>query len=353
MSGLLKSTLMLLGAACVLLLAGGFPLMGAPGVYQGGAALLVSAAVGVVSLWGAWRLSRGARVRLACGVVCLLLAAAGVAIALSFGKMAVSMATETSGGWLWFGVLAVSCTALIGVLLSVIFGLLGGVKIMTRRLWLAGLHLCVPLLLLGAYIDFVWGESEQLSLPVGQEKVVPPVGSHVGFRLKVEQFDVLRYDSAESYMLMRHEQGRWVPIGSPSRQGDEIVLGEERWPVSSLRRDMSAQPFLMIPGFPPRVLVQQEAPVKEFRARCRLTVPRHGGDEVSEALLRVNEPIFCEGRWLYLMNYVPGREGVVVQVQLRRAPGRECALLGMLGIIVCSVGWCFCPPSEDRKEAQA
>ena len=78
MTALLKGGIMALGAACVLLLAGAFPLMGAPEVYRSGAMLLLGGLTVLLSLWGGWRLAAGARGRLVFGLVCLFFTIAGL-----------------------------------------------------------------------------------------------------------------------------------------------------------------------------------------------------------------------------------------------------------------------------------
>ena len=160
--------------------------------------------------------------------------------------------------------------------------------------------------------------------------------------LRVEDFQVERYEGAESYSLLRHEGGRWLPVGTPERRGDVVTLGGESWPVSSLRRvAQMPQPFLLLPGEPPRLLVQHEAPVKDYRARCRWVIHRAGeADEERVESLRVNEPVACAGRLFYLMSYRPlGHGGVEVELLVRRAPGRFLMLLGLVGAVLCTACW--------------
>lgn len=347
----MKVTLMLLGAVGVLLFAGGFPPVGAPGVYHGGAMLLAGAAAGLLCFWGAWRLAAGQRVRLVAGLVCLFLAGAGVVGLWRFGGEAWRLAGM--GGAMWFGAVGLGCMALIGLFFGAIFGFLAR-RIMTGALWLAALHVCVGVALVGAWVDLLGSESAVVKLEPGgaaakaSEREVAGDGARV--TLRVEDFQVERYEGAESYSLLRHEGGRWLPVGTPERRGDVVTLGGESWPVSSLRRvAQMPQPFLLLPGEPPRLLVQHEAPVKDYRARCRWVIHRAGeADEERVESLRVNEPVACAGRLFYLMSYRPlGHGGVEVELLVRRAPGRFLMLLGLVGAVLCTACW-----SLGRREPQ-
>lgn len=339
MNSFLKATLMLLGAGCVLLLAGAFPLAGAPGVYHGGLMAALGVAVAALSTWGAWRLARGSMLRLLGGCICAALAGAGGAGCVVFGAECFSYARL--GGAMWFGVVAMGCYALVGLLFLGIFTFLA-LRLMTRRLWLAALHLSLVLLLAGAYADAVGGAAYPCSCIVGAAPVSPrtaPPG--FPFRLQVLHFEVERYAAAESYTLLEHRQGRWVPLATPRRSGDALVLGDERWPVSSLvRAPGMPQPFRLLPGAPPRLLLAQPGPVREFRATCRL-IPQQGA--AREEQLRVNAPISCEGWRVYLMHYSEHGGRTVVELLLRRSPGRLPALAGMVALILCSIGWSFTP----------
>lgn len=345
MSQLLKITLMLLGAVVVLLFAGGFPPHGVPGIYHGGAMLLAGAATCVLCLWGAWRLAVGNRLRMVLGVLCAAWAGVGAIGVWQFGAETCRLAGI--GGAMWFGAVGVGCLALIGGLFVVIFGFLAW-RVMLRKLWLAALHLCTALALLGAGADWWGGESEILQLQVGasHEKKLP-LGDH-GAQLSVcvTDFNLTRYDGDESYGLLRHEDGHWALVGAPERRGDMIVWGEESWPVISLVRVAGMpQPFRLLPGKPPRLLMQYEAPVKDYRATCRFSVLREGkSGEVQEEVLRVNHPAVCEGRLFYLMSYRPlGHGGMQVDLLVRRAPGRFLVLLGLIGVVLSTACWCFCP----------
>lgn len=350
MSKLLKATLLLLGAGCVLLLAGGLPWGGVPGVYRGGLMIILGLVALAFCLWGAWRLARGHIARLLCGELCLFLACAGVVAVWRFGCSAASFPGEVDVDMAVtaaiFGRVGLVCHALVGLLFAGIFGFLT-LRLMTRRLWLAALHVWLAMLLLGANVDFCSELTLKMSAPVDASgEAYCAHGSDTEMmRIAVVGFDVLRYEDAATYSLLRHENGAWQPIGAPERQGNELVLGEERWPMDSLRSAPGIlQRFALLKGEPPRMLLENPAPVKEYRATCRITLQKAEGDEVREEVLRVNDPIYCEGYWIYLMNYTqPARfdEPVVVDLEVRRAPGRWLALFAMLGIIMCSFGWAF------------
>ena len=331
---------MVLGAVGVLLLAGGFPPSGVPGVYRGGAMLLAGLAVVALCLWGAWRLAAAQRARLLVGLVCAALAGTGVTGLCCFGAETCRLAAM--GGAMWFGAVGVGCMAAIGALFAVIFGFLAW-RVMHRRLWLAALHLSVALVLLGAGADALYCREQALSLPVGGAGVALPLSKGGSITPAVTAFDVVRYEDGDSYTLLRHEQGSWVQLGSPVRRGDAIVYEGESWPLADLR-SVEGMPrhFLVIPGQPLRLLLKNEAPVKEFRAACRVTIrPAEGKpDEVQDFTLRVNAPVTCHGWQLYLMSYRPMRDGSThVELLARRAPGRFCALLGFLGIILSTICW--------------
>ena len=364
MSGLLKAALMALGAGGVLLLAGAFPVDGVPAVYRSGLVRVLGLVLGLLCLCGAWRLSSGARVRLLCGAVCAFLACAGVAAVWCFGEMSLVFtgrnAAEPAGAGAYFGVLGFVCMGLVGLLFAAIFGFLT-LRLLSKRLWLAGLHGWLALLLAGAFVDFRAEVAAPLRLAVGAAGVeLPPVGSQAGLTLRVKDFKTLRYEGAAGYALLRHEGGRWVPAEAvPELRGDEVVLGAERWPLAALQKEpQSGQRYLMLPGNPARLLLEQPTPVREFSALCSLRLHRPGGDELREATLRVNEPLSCEGYRIYLMSYTPGASAAaptVVDLLVRTAPGRRLALVAMLGVILCTVGWSFAPaaPRLSPPDSQA
>ena len=362
MNRLLKTTLMVMGAGGVLLLAGAFPLAGAPGVYQSGLMVLLGQVVMLLCLWGAWRIARGHKGRLLCGMLCMFFACAGIVAAWKCTLLAIEFpGKEVEGGVaaLWFGRMGLICYVLVGALFAVIFGFLT-LRLMNRRLWLAALHAWVVVMLVGVDIDFVAAGVNQvikIELPPSRDG-----STYIGFgetgegktyiRIAMLDFDI-RHHEAASCTLLRHANGRWVPIGEPKRQGADYVYGEERWPADSLRStEGMPRRFLLLPGEPPRMLLEGPTAVKEYRATCRITLIRQEGDEVRDEVLRVNHPISIEGYTLYLMSYkLPTHKDdpIIVEMELRRAPGRKAVLLAMLGIILCAFGWAFSPQKEEPQ----
>ena len=347
MSKLLKATLFLLGAYGLLLLAGGFPLAGAPEVYKSGLMLLLAGGIAFVSLWGAWRLSSGMRRRFAVGLGFLFLTCVGVVAAWKFGGMSLVWARQ--GGPMWFGAVAMACMALVGLLFCAIYGFFT-LRLLTRRLWLAAVHACALLVLGGAWADYVGGEQAQYHCLVGKEAAVPQWNGKLSqqppFSIRVTQFDVLYYGEP-SYSLFSFENGQPVLLGTPELRGDTLVLGEESWALASAQH-VPGMPYLVLPGKPARLLLSHDRPVKEYRAECLLTLGTGEHAEERRETLRVNEPISCEGWMIYLMNYSPQADGAKVVLMLRRAPGRIPALLGMVALILCTAGWCF-SPNELKK----
>ena len=355
MSSGLKATLMVLGAACVLLLAGGFPLMGAPTVYRGGAMLLLGLVGTLLSLWGAWCLAAGQRVRLVFGLLCVFFASVGVLMIWNYTALGIKFAA--SGGAMWMGALAMFCTALSGAVFLVVFGYLT-LRVMTRRLWLAGVHVALALLAIGSYVDFMY----ELRVPLvvaanGSQRVdavVTASGERIplGFSFQVDAFEVKYYDT-QTYTLYTMEQGRPMRPVEVRREEERLVAGEESWPVSALRTAPGMKdPYLLIPGNPPRVLVQNPPAVREYCADCVVHTDHRGRPETRREQLRVNEPISCKGWIISLESYDTAGGVTHVQLRARRAPGRIMALSGMVGVILCSAFWCW-SRKADREESAA
>ncbi len=343
MSRLLSLSVMALGACCVLLLAGGFPLMGAEGVYSGGASMLLSLLVALLCLGGLWRLTAGARLRFLGGALCSFFSVAGLVAVGMFGRLAFSYARQ--GGPLWFGAVGMLCMGLVGLLFVLIFGFLA-FRLMTRRLWLAGVHGSVVLVLAGAWMDGVGEQRAVLMIPADGTTEVSSVRTEkgemvpLGFSLRMEDFQVSYYDT-EQYTLYAYGEN-WAALGHPRREGERLHWGKESWAVDSLRNAPGVpQPFLVLPGDPPRLLMRDAPTVKDYRGECLLKTQHRGRAEERHETLRVNEPLSCEGWRLYLMNCRPSGAQMLVELQARRAPGRRLALTGMVGIILCTACWCW------------
>lgn len=343
---------MALGAGCVLLLAGGFPLLGAPDVYRGGAMLCLGILTLLVSLFGAYSIARGQAIRMTLGMIFLFFAVIGVIMAWRF--IAQGIEFIQTGGIMWMGAIAMFCTAVSGFIFLAVFGYLVK-RLMTRRLWLAGLHLSVAVLTLGAYIDYVGEEKTELIIPADGQTVVDSVTLKNGekraldFSLRIDQFDVSYYDNA-TYAIYAMDKGRASKPQQVRREGDMLVAGDEKWPVSSLRTAPGMQqPFLLLEGEPMRVLLQHAPAVREYHASCFIKTTHRGRPEQRKASLRVNEPLDCKGWLITLMDYRQSQGKTYVRMQARKAPGRIAALSGMVGVMICSVFWCWWKKEEEEQ----
>ena len=352
MTRLLKAGVMVLGAAAVLLLAGGFPLIGAPMVYKSGAMLLLGMVAALLSLWGAFSLARGRWVQLLFGMLFLFFAVAGVCVCWQFAGQGIKFAVQ--GGPMWMGAIGMFCTALTGLVFTAVFGYLTTRVMNLRHLWLAGLHLCLALLAIGAYIDFMYEERTTLLLPADGSVTATSVRTATGeilplnFSLRVDSFSVSRYDN-ETYTMHTLNAAHPVKPQTVEKQGDKLILGEESWNVADLKQGPGAEsPYLLLPGKPDRVIVQNPPAVRDYCATCRIETDHRGRAEVRQEELRVNEPISCKGWIISLMNYRQmGTRHTMVQMQARRAPGRFASLVGMVGIIICTACWCWWKEKEE------
>ncbi len=354
MRALLKFTLMLLGAGCTLLFAGGFPLFGAPALYHGGAMLLLGLLVAVASLWGGLRLAKGQVARLVFGLFCSFMAGIGLVTVLRYGGKALDYAAI--GGVMWFGAIGMSCIGLVGVIFTSVFGFFAK-KLMQPRLWLAGAHVAGFFVLAGAYVDFVCElrSMERLRADGVQELTFSSASASMNlpFRLRVDDFAIEYYKDNKTYSLMRfdHASARWQRLGGMEQQGQELVFGEERWPLSQLKSAPGMpRPFLVAGG--QRVILQDAPAVKEYRAKCHVMTKHRGRDEARDEILRVNAPIEVKGWQVTLMSHERAADGTpVVVLQLRRAPGRFWTLAGMCGLILCIACWCW--SSKERNSCHA
>lgn len=343
-------TLMLIGAACVLLLAGGFPLMGAPAVYHSGAMWLLGLLAALVSAVAGWRIAAGERLRLLGGLISVFFACSGLAVVWQFGNQAIEMAQL--GGAMWFGAVGMGCTGIVGLLFTGLFGFLAK-RAMHSRLWLAGAHWALVLIAVGAYLDACGELRITHSTTAGAAEKISalrtPDGSTIplDFTLTVEQFELTRYDS-RSYTLHRFAEGRWQTVCAlPESDGRLSLPHGESIPVASLRTAPGMpQPFLLLPGDPAQLIMQDLPPVREYKARCKVDTLYRGRPETRRVTLRVNNPLSCKGWVVYLMNYRETAAGTQVELLMRRAPGRLLALAGMVGLILCCAFWCWGRPAS-------
>lgn len=364
MSGWLKATLMTIGAACVLLVAGASPVLGAPAVLRGGLMQLLGIMAGLLALWGGWRLAAGLRVQFVFGLVCTFFTVSGLIAAWMYGCQTVENAML--GGAMWFGAFATACTAVVGLLFAAIFGyFVRGV--MRQRLWLAAAHWGCFFIVLGAFWDYCSERTAIVEIVAGSGEKLTEVKTATGevlpleFALQVNDFAVTYYDEPAAPTVEQHHRlivregerflpfiwmnGRWVslPEGHLKHEGDELVLGTRRYPVSALEKhENSAYPYLLI-SEPLPAGVQGQGAVKEYRAACTVYTDHRGRPETRHEQLRVNEPIACKDWHIYLLSYHYNHANNTVSVvlQARNAPGRWFALVGMVCVMLSTACWCW------------
>jgi hypothetical protein len=212
----------------------------------------------------------------------------------------------------------------------------------------------VALLGIGAFIDAAYEVRIPVALPADARTELSELRAEdgttypLGFRLRVDAFDIRYYDDA-TYSLYSFVDGRPGPMQQVERRGDTLHLGEECWPVSSLTRAPGMpHPFLMIPGSPARVLVQNPATVRDYCAKIVAFTDHRGRPETHKAELRVNSPFACKDWRFSLSSYNLEAGKPRVLLQARRAPGRFTALCGMVGIIICTAVWCWWRKEEPQ-----
>ncbi len=346
---------MLLGAAGLLLSVGGFPLVGKPQVYHSGPMVGLGVATALLALWGGWRLAAGQRVRFVCGLVSCFFACAGIMALWMYGGKALQYAGM--GGIMWFGALGMACTAMVGVLFSCIFGYFV-YRLMSRRLWLAGVHWSMALLALGVYLDYCGEVRAAAQLPSNGRvtvcEVMTPAGEklQLPFSLRVDSFTASYYGE-DSYSLYQREGSGWELLGHPTVTVDCLTFGGEMWALEDLQNMPGIpQPCLLLPARgeqPERLLIRNARTVKDYAAACHIETTHRGRPEVLEDVVRVNEPLHCKGWLIYLNSYSPMSSSTLVTLQLRKAPGRFPALAGMVGVILCTACWCWWRREEESE----
>ncbi len=352
----LKASLMAMGGGVVLLFGGGFPLLGAPDIYRGGAMLLLAPVLAGLSLWGMLRLCRGEGFRFALGTLFTFLALIGLTMVLQYGAQSAKFAA--TGGPMWFAAIGTACTAGAGLIFIGVFGYLA-YRLMTQRLWLAAAHLSVVLVLVGGLVDYGW-ETRLMQLQPADGQTVLKSVTHGGetlqlpFHLRVDDFSIVRYEGCERYALYAfdHAAKRWQKQKELQREGEELVSGAERWPLAALSTapGMPAPYLLAGQG---RVILKEEQPVKEYRAQCQVTTWHKGREETRREQLRVNEPIIAKGWQISLMSHSTDAAGrPLVHLQLREAPGRFWALCGMVGIMLCTACWSWLPDYRQKEKKE-
>lgn len=344
---------MVIGAACVLLLAGGFPLMGAPEVYRSGATMLLGLLAALLCAVAGWRITKGERLRLLGGLICTFFACAGLAAAWQFGNQAVQIAQL--GGAMWFGAIGMACTGMVGLIFTGLFSFLAK-RAMHYRLWLAGAHWALVLIALGAYLDFCGELRIPVSMAANPTEKLSQVQTNdgtaipLGFDLSIHQFELTRYDT-HSYSLHLFVDGKWRTENTLAAQDGLLTLPNgDSIKITDLRTAPGMpHPFLLLPGEPARLIMQDMPPVREYKVHCQVDTLYRGRQETRQTTIKVNEPLSCKGWVVYLMNYRDTPTGTRVELLLRRAPGRLPALAGMVGLILCTAFWCWSRPAQQQS----
>lgn len=349
-----KLSIMLMGAALLLLLAGALPLGGVPSVYRGGLMAALGAALSVASLYAAFRLSGRAWWRLLLALVMGFLFVGGVAAVWMYGAQALRFAA--GGEWRWLGGLGFLCTAFFGAGMAAVGGF-GVWRLMNKHLWLAAVHLSLVAMGLGVMADRAGEVKGLMAMPSAQNKGRPTMHAQFedagkavypfGFAVGVKNFDVTYYEG-NTYGLYAYEGRAWKRLASAEAKDGTIafpggveVASNDVKPLPGMPRPM----FVLGGG---KVVVKEQPPVKSYEALCRV----EDGEKTAEFTVRVNEPLFY-GDWMfYLSSYREGQGGhPVVLMTARRSPGRIWMLGGIAGLLVATAFWCWMP--GDGKEVAA
>lgn len=313
---------------------------------------LLGGVVALLCAVGAWRLSRGERLRFLFGIFFTFLSAAGAVGVCRFGSQGVDYASV--GGPMWFGAAGMFCLAAVGCLFAGIFGFFAW-RLQTKRLCLAALHLCGLLILGGVCLDAVGEVSVPLHMVAGGRETVYEVKGRngtvlpLGFGLTLEDFS-LSYYGEPSYTLYHRPDGlQWIVAGKPVREGGRLVLGKRSWPLADLRRSPDMPSPYLLAGTPeaPELVVEDVRTVRDYCASCRVDSLYRGRKESRKVDIRVNDPLSFKGVVIHLSSYRPMGGKTLVEFRVRRAPGRLLALGGMAGLIIFTAAWCW-----KRKEKE-
>lgn len=345
----LKATLMVIGAAGVLLFAGACPRLGAEAVYRSGAMLAVGTLAGLLALYGSWKLAAGYRANLIVGAVSLFFLSAGLGIIYNYSAKAWEFLT----GGQWVGAVGMLCFALMGLIFMLVFGYLA-YKSLRGRIWAATAHLAFFFIMLGGMIDFFCEERGVLQMTAGGPAVreVTTEGRStlpLDFELQLLSTDIQR-TGEPTYTLYTYQNNRWVAPVPLAVEGNTLRLGEETW-----NRELpGGQAHLLLPGSPMRLIVRTPAPVSFYDAECRLTQSYRGTPTTETRHIRVNTPLECKGWQISLLDMQETPAGGAAVMQARRAPGRGIVLAGLVGLIISTCGMCWQrKPSDKGKEAAA
>ena len=352
---------MVIGAVLVLLVAGASPVLGTPDVYHSGLMMLLGIATALICIWGGLRIASGKCAQFIFGSVCTYFVISGVIIAWTYGGRVIEYAGY--GGAMWFGAIGMACTMIIGVLFAAIFGFFV-LKLMSQRLWLAGLHWSCAFIVIGSMIDFCHEKNAYIVTTVGSGEKITSVTTGAGetlsldFTIQVTDFAVDYYDETSpgkrSILITEkngqynmycwlNEQWRELPNRHFTVKDNHLCIADLKFDLTHLKQLPNMEGRMMLISEPYPCGLAENGNVKEYRAYCTVDTDHRGRPETRKEVLRVNYPITCKDWQIYLLNYNydPIFNQVTLTLQARNAPGRWFALVGMVGVIVCTACWCW------------
>ncbi len=352
MTTLLKISQMLLGGCALLLFAGALPRAGVPAIYHGGAMLLLGLIAALLCLWGGIRLIRRSHAPFALGALFALLSAASAYTAYLTAAQVLTLTQAESISWLPFiGYLDLCLVAIVGLIYC---GLQAWRRLVSHH-WLALAHLSFLPLALGVYLDYCFEMTARVPViasdasPIDSIKLSTEKTISLGFELTLSDFQIKHYDDAP-FVLYEQVEGQWNPLGKVTVQGDELVYGEERWQKNKLEYPAATdnKAIMLIAGEPARVILQQDATVKEYSAQYHIQSTKE--DSSLSGTLSVNKPIEYRGWQFSLMNYhhMASQDQTIIQLEARHAPGRFWARAGMIALIVSLAAWCWLPTPRTK-----
>lgn len=218
-----------------------------------------------------------------------------------------------------------------------------------RRLPFCLAHLGVACILAGAGVGAGWGTHGHLALPVGNWHATDrlPVsegdaGVPLGFRLSVNDFRVDHYDP--TYLLYRPKTSEPRSADdyefhaelSPTGEGTLRVGGFGEVPRQDLWDAASSNWIEQVRLANGWVLQRGRQTPREFEAVLGIDL----AGVVSTRILRVNHPQTVNGWRIYLMSYNTKPQSVV-QLYLRRDPGRWSVLAGIWAVIAGVAAMCW------------
>lgn len=345
---MIKVSLAVTAAALMILIAGAWPMCGAPEVYRSGFLLLLGGVIGILSFCAGAALTGKQWWRLLLAALLAFIATGCLCGAWMYTVAGIEFAA--GGEWRWLGSLGrwIMATAMLGMV-GVSF--VGVFRLMTHRLWLAAVHFSLVAMGIGCFADYCGEVKGPLVLSMPQEGEVPMMQKSVydgnrlhpfGFSLGLKQFTVLRYEDAVTCRLCVYKNGRWLVQTELTPQNGILKTDGISVPLSELK---------MLPGMPHamyvledgRVIVKNDAPVKSYEAVC--VIENEGKRE--EYRLRVNEPISYNGWLFYLMHCDTEAGKQTVYVTARCAPGRPWMIGGMAALMISVAFWCWLPKKKE------